>query len=149
MDSVNPDSYLKYEIPFYEKIFKLLRSKNKKVGIHAHGKLLKRQKEVLAKINPDFIEAYTPPPYSDLPLSELRETVGESVTILINFPEVVFYSGYEETKKYTIDLLKSDPSYNKMIGFTEMGMMGVNDKSKSIFENGFKAIINAIDTIEV
>jgi hypothetical protein len=145
-DSISPASYMEHEVPFYEKAFKLLKSRNKKCGIHAHGSLLKRQKEVLAKINPDYIEAYTPPPYSDLPLSELRETVGKDVTILINFPESVFYEGYKKTRNYTIELLKSDPSYNKMIGFTEMGMMGVDDSNRSIFEEGFQAILDAIDT---
>ena len=101
----------------------------------------------MVKINPDFIEAFTPPPYSDLSLRELREAVGKNVTILINFPETVFYGGYEKTKNYAIELLKSDPSYNKMIGFTEMGMMGVNDKSRSIFEDGFQAIVDAIDSL--
>jgi len=46
-------------------------------------------------------------------------------------------------------LLKSDPSYNKMIGFTEMGVMGVNENNRSIFEEGFQAIIDAIDSIEL
>ena len=84
-----------------------------------------------------------------MPLKELREAVGENVTIFINFPEAVFYVGYEKTKSYTIELLKSDPSYNKMIGFTEMGMMGVNYSNRSIFKNRFLAIVDAIDTLEI
>ena len=116
-------------------------------GIHAHASLLKRQKEVLAKMAPDFIESYTPPPYSDLPLAELRETVGENVAIFINFPEAVFYEGYAKTKKYTIDLLKSDPCHNKMIGFTEMAMMGVDESNREIFEAGFRAVVDAIDQL--
>lgn len=148
-DNIGPESYLKYAIPFYEKAFKQLRSKGKKCGIHVDGSLLKRQKEVLVKIDPDFIEAYTPPPYSDLSLSEFRDVVGENVTILINFPETIFYGGYEKTKNYTIELLKSDFSYNKMIGFTEMGMMGAEDSIRNIFEDGFQAILDAIDTIEL
>ncbi len=144
-DNISPGKYLKYAVPYYEKYFNLLKSKGKKCGIHAHASLLKRQKEVLTKICPDFIESYTPPPYSDLPLAELRESVGENITILINFPETIFYEGYEKTKKYTIELLKSDPCFNKMIGFSEMGMMGVNKNNRIIFENGFKAVIDALD----
>ena len=148
-DSISPALCMKYEFPFYEKAFKLLRTKNKKCGIHAHGSLLRQYKEIFKKMDLDFIEAYTPPPYSDLPLSELREIVGDNVTILINFPETIFYSGYEKTKNYTIELLGSDPSYNKMIGFTEMGMMGVNKNNRSIFESGFQAIADAINIIKV
>jgi len=147
-DGVNPDSYLKYEIPIYEKAFEALRAGGKKCGIHAHSSLLKNQKKVLARMNPDYIEAYTPPPYSDLPLPELREAVGEDTSILINFPETIFYNGYEKTRDYTIELLKSDPSYNKMIGFTEMGMMGVDERTRSVFEDGIIAILDAIDELE-
>ena len=55
----------------------------------------------------------------------------------------------KKTKNYTIELLKSDPSYNKMICFTEMAMMGVDDSIRNIFEEGFLAILDAVDTIEL
>lgn len=146
-DNISPEQYMKYEIPHYEKYFKLLRAKGHKCGIHAHASLLKRQKGVLAAIKPDFIESFTPPPYSDLPLHELREAVGENVTIMINFPEAVFFEGYDKTKEYTLNLLKSDPTNRKMIGFSEMGMMGVNEENREIFETGIKAVMDAVDEL--
>ena len=146
-DNVDPEKYRKYEVPFLERSFDKLRGSGKKCGIHAHGAFLKRHKEWLDEIEPDYIESYTPPPYSDIQIDELREALGEDVVILINFPETVFYKGYYETKKYTIDLLKRDPGNRKMMGITEMGLMGVNEKERKIFENGLRAIIDALDEV--
>ncbi len=69
------------------------------------------------------------------------------MAILINFPETIFYNGYEETRRYTIDLLKREPSHRKMLGFTEMGMMGVDKRTREVFENGLKAVIDAIEKL--
>ena len=148
-DNISPENYIKYEVPHYKKVFSTLKSKEKKLGIHAHAKFLKRHKNWLAEVRPDYIESYTPPPYSDISLPELRKAVGEEVSILINFPETVFFQGYEKTKKYTLELLESDNSYNKAIGFSEMGMMGANENNREIFENGIMAVAEAINEIRV
>lgn len=148
-DNISPENYINYEVPHYKKAFEILRSKEKKLGIHAHAKFLKRHKNWLAQLKPDYIESYTPPPYSDLPLPELRKAIGEEVSILINFPETIFYQGYDKTKKYTIELLKSDDSYNKALGFSEMGLMGVNEKNRKVFEEGFMAVAEAVNEIKL
>jgi hypothetical protein len=36
-----------------------------------------------------------------------------------------------------------------MIGFSEMGMMGVKDKTRNVFEDGFQAIIDAIEKMSL
>ncbi len=144
-DNLGPQDYEQYMLPYFQKYAALFRDAGKKCGIHIHAKLLKRQKEVLKKMAPDFLESYTPPPYSDLSLPQLRETVGDEVVILINCPETVFYQGYQRTKQYIKSLLQSDPSPKKMIGFTEMGMMGVkNGYTREAFQNGFRAVYDAI-----
>lgn len=148
-DNISPQNYIKREVPYYKKAFKILKSKEKKLGIHAHAKFLKRHKNWLAEIKPDYIESYTPPPYSDLSLPELRKAIGEKVSILINFPETIFYQGYDKTKKYTIELLESDNSYNKALGFSEMGLMGVDEKNRKVFENGFMAVAEAVNEIKL
>jgi hypothetical protein len=146
-DNLSPEQIMKFEIPFYRKYTELFRAKGKKLGVHAHGSLLKRQTGVMAEMNLDYIESFTPPPYSDLPLELLRKAVGENVCIFINIPESVFYGGYDKTKEYTLELLKSDPSYRKVIGVTEMGMMGVNEENRRIFEAGFTAVFDAVDAL--
>lgn len=71
--------------------------------------------------------------------------MGEDVTIFINFPESVFYEGYEKTMAYTLDVLRSDRSFRKGLGFSEMGMMGVNTQTRDVFETGFTAVLDAVD----
>ena len=41
--------------------------------------------------------------------------MGEDVIICINFPETVFWSMFEATKQYTLDLIKSNPPGDKLI----------------------------------
>ncbi|MBM3701043.1 MAG: hypothetical protein FJW68_09065 [Actinobacteria bacterium] len=144
-DNISPQNYIKYEVPHYRKTIKALSSQKRKCGIHAHAKFLKKHASWLAEVQPDFIESYTPPPYSDISLEELRIAVGQKVTILINFPETVFYQGYKKTRQYTTELLESDSSYNKAIGFSEMGLMGVNKQTRQIFEEGFMAVADAVN----
>jgi len=148
-DNISPENYIKYEVPHYRKTIKALSNEKRKCGIHAHAKFLKRHAQWLAEVQPDFVESYTPPPYSDISLEELRKTIGDKVTILINFPETVFYQGYKKTKQYTLKLLESDGSYNKAIGFSEMGLMGVNSQTKQIFEEGFMAVAEAVNEIKI
>jgi len=65
----------------------------------------------------------------------------------VNFPETVFYYGYDETKRYTTELLKSDPPGDRLvIGFTEMGTYGITDaESERVFKGGFRAIAEALE----
>jgi hypothetical protein len=65
----------------------------------------------------------------------------------VNFPETIFYSGYEATKQYTVDLLDSDaPGYSLVISFTEMGLWGaLNDDTEKLFKTGTLAIMDAIE----
>lgn len=93
----------------------------------------------------NIVEAFTPPPVGDLYLAEARRCWGKDITIWINFPESVFYDGYDRTKQYTIDLLRSDPCPNKLLSLTEMGLMGVSPATSGIYKKGILAIMDAID----
>lgn len=140
-----PKQYEKYILPYYEKYVPMFKKYGKLCTLHADALNLKQYKDIVVKTGVDVIEAFTPPPTGNLSLAEAREAWGENKTIWINFPETIFYSGYEKTKEYTIELLKSDPCYNKFIGMTEMGLMGVNDQNEEIFKLGIRAILDAID----
>jgi hypothetical protein len=65
----------------------------------------------------------------------------------VNFPETIFFSGADETKAYTLNLMESDPRPDRLvIGMTEMGTYGVtNDETERIFKAGVRAIMDAID----
>jgi hypothetical protein len=83
----------------------------------------------------------------ELSLAEVRQAWGSDTVIWINFPETIFYSGYEVTKQYTIDLLHSDAPGNLLvISFTEMGLWGaLNDETEKLFKIGTQAIMDAIE----
>lgn len=121
------------------------KERGKVCTIHADALNLYEYKELIKETGIDVVEAFTPPPVGNLSLYEARKAWGEEVTIWINFPETIFYSGYEETKKYTAGLLKSDPCHRKFIGFTEMGLMGADGRNLEMFRNGIRAIMDAID----
>jgi hypothetical protein len=96
------------------------------------------------------IEALTPPPIGDLCVAEARKAWGGDTIIWVNFPETVFWYGEENTKEYTINLLKSDPARALVIGMTELGLYGIADEAtEKAFKAGVKAIMDAIDECAV
>lgn len=140
-----PAQFEEHMVPYFKKYNNLLHEAGKKTTLHADAPNNRNYVGLVKECGFDIIEAFTPPPVGNLSLKEAREAWGDGVTIWINFPETVFYEGYQKTKEYTIDLLKSDPCPNKLIGFTEMGLMGVSDANRKIFEDGIWAIIEAIE----
>lgn len=140
-----PAQFEEYMVPYFKKYNRLFQEAGKKTTLHADALNLKNYTNLVKECGFDIIEAFTPPPVGDLSLKDARAAWGENVTIWINFPETVFYEGYQKTKEFTINLLKSDSCPNKLIGFTEMGLMGVNKAQRKIFEEGIWAIMEAID----
>jgi hypothetical protein len=143
-----PRQFKKYELPFYQKWVPYLQSKGKICALHCDAtKSMKVYKDLIAQIGFKVIEAFTPPPVGEISLAEARQAWGDETVIWVNFPETVFYSGYEDTKQYTIDLLRSDaPGDRLVISFTEMGLWGaLNDKTEKIFKEGTLAVLDAID----
>ena len=140
-----PPQYKEFMLPYYEKYVPLFKAKGKITTIHADANNLLEYKELLSKTGVDVIEAFTPPPFGNLSLAEARKAWGGEKTIWINFPEAVFYEGYEYTKNYTIELLKSELCPNKLLGLTEMGLLGVDGENIKVFQDGIRAIMDAID----
>jgi len=143
----SPEQFRRYELPFYKKWISFLQARGKICALHAHATNLKAFKELVAETGAAVVEAFTPPPVGNLSLKEAREAWGKDTIIWTNFPETVFWFGAEETKRYTIELLKSDaPGTRLIIGFTEMGLWGaVDDKAEQAFKAGTMAIMEAIE----
>lgn len=142
-----PKQFKKFELPFYQKWVSELQSKGKICALHCDAtKNMKAYQDLIAQVGFKVIEAFTPPPVGELSLAEVRKAWGNDTVIWINFPETVFYSGYEATKQWTIDLLRSDaPGDHLVISFTEMGLWGaLNDETEGIFKKGTQAIMDAI-----
>lgn len=142
-----PDAFRQYELDFYREWLPFLQARGKICAMHAHASNLTAFGDVVAELGFDVIEAFTPPPVGDLSLKEAREVWGEDAVIWINFPETIFWSGAEETKRYTIELLKSDaPGNSLVIGFTEMGLWGAADeRTEEVFQAGTLAIMESIE----
>ena len=143
----SPEQFRKWELPFYKKWVPYLQSKGKILALHCdvtHN--LRRYKEVIAETGIDVVEAFTPPPVSDLFLREAR-AAWDKIIIWVKFPETIFWSGPEATKQYTIDLLKSAaPGDRLVLGFTEMGTWGgTDDVTEKCLKEGTLAVMEAIE----
>jgi len=143
----SPEQFRKYELPFYKKWVSYLQSKGKILALHCDVTLnLKSYKEVIGETGIDVVEAFTPPPVSDLPLRDARDA-WKDIVIWVNFPETIFWSGAEATKQYTVDLLKSAaPGDRLVLSFTEMGTWGATDDAlEQCLKAGTLAVMEAIE----
>jgi len=146
-----PAKIRQYDLPLYRKWVPILKSKGKICSIHAHAGNLSRFKDLVAEFGCQVVEAFTPPPVGDLSLVEARAAWGKDTIIWINFPETVFWSGVEATRRYVKDLIQSDPPGDKLvIGFTEMGTWGaVTEESERVFRDGTLAIMDSIEAWKI
>ena len=149
LGSYGPEKFEKYMLPFYKKYIPLIHGAGKTCLLHAHNSNLKAFKDLIAQMDVDIVEAFTPPPVGDLSIAEARATWGAKTIIGINIPETIFYQGKEQATQYTIDLLRSDPARDSLvIILTEMGASGIIDsKSERIFKTGIRAIMDAIEEV--
>jgi len=143
----SPECFCRYELPFYKKWVPYLQSKGKILALHCDvTRNFNKYKEVIRETGVDVIEAYTPPPISDLSLEEARKAWPEMI-IWVNFPETIFWSGVEATKEYTTALLRAaKPGDRLILGFTEMGIWGATEAAtEQCFKAGTLAVLEAID----
>ncbi len=142
-----PKRFQEYELPFYKKWVPYLQNRGKILALHCDvTRNLKSYKDVIRETGVDVVEAFTPPPISDLSLKEAREAWPGTI-IWVNFPETIFYSGVAATKEYTVQLLRSSaPGDRLVLGFTEMGTWGAtDDETDRCFKEGTLAVMAAIE----
>ncbi|MCX8161539.1 MAG: hypothetical protein N3E44_00910 [Candidatus Bathyarchaeota archaeon] len=115
---VSPRLFEKYCLPYYNSYAEILKARGKKVISHMDGRL-KTLKDLIARTKLDAIEAFTPPPGGDLPVSEAKEAWKGKV-IWMNFPEAVFLRSPEDIEAYTLKLLREiAPGIGFMLSITE------------------------------
>jgi hypothetical protein len=146
-DEIGAERFREHLLPFYKRYVPEFKKRGKICSIHAHNSNLRMFADLLVDTGVQVIEAYTPPPISNLPLDQARAIWGKETVIWVNFPETVFWSGAAETKRYTLELLESDPFPERLvIGMTEMGTYGISDAdTERAFKAGFRAVFDAID----
>jgi hypothetical protein len=86
-----PGEYERHTLPFYQEYVPLLKEKGKICALHAHNSNLRPFKDLIAQTGVQVVEAYTPPPISDLPIEEARAAWGGDTVIWVNFPETAFW----------------------------------------------------------
>ena len=141
----SPEDFERHMLPYLNHYAKALREAGKWPTIHCDASNLALYKDIVRRCDAKIIEAFTPPPIGDLSVAGAREAWGEETTIWVNFPEVILLEGYEQTRRYTKELLESDPCPNKLIGLTEMGFVGTDIHRVPLLEQGFHAILDAIE----
>jgi hypothetical protein len=142
-----PESFARHVLPSFEKYLPILKAKGKLCNIHADDARLKPFVQLVRQSGIDIVEAYTPPPFSDLEIEDARAAWGDDTIIWINFPETIYWHGPDATREYTLDLLRRDPCPDALIiGVTEMGTFGItNDETERAFKDGMRAVMDAIE----
>jgi hypothetical protein len=141
----SPVQYERHVKPYFDKYAKLLREAGCSVTIHADALNLKQHLDLCPGPWVNVMEAFTPPPVGNLSVMEARRAWGDAVTLHINIPESIFHFGYDGVFYWTKDLLFSDPSPNKFLSFTELGLLGVAGSNRDAFIKGIHAVMDAID----
>ena len=146
-DSLTPEQFREYYLPFYRKYLPRLHEKGKICALDIRTSGLRAFKDLIPQTGIDVIEGFSPSPVGDLPLEEALETWGSNITIWLNFPETVLFDGADNTKEYTINLLRSDPAVRSLI----IGLMNVrrmtDEAMESKFRTGLGAIMDSVDSI--
>lgn len=141
-----PGQYEKSILPFYEKYVPMFHECGKLVYIHAHSSNLSWYADLIPRTGLDMIDAFTTPPIGDLSVAEARKAWGEDTVISVHFPEPIYLRGYEATKEYTLQLLRSDLNGHLIISMTEMGIQLAKPAGlEKEYKDGMLAIMDAID----
>ena len=146
-DNISPALYETEVLPWFERYAPGLRAAGHTIGVHAHALRLSHYRDVVHKMDADWIESFTPPPGGNLSLKDARKAWGDKVFIWVNVPEGIFYEGAGAVTRWTKELLAEDPGSNMAVGFSEMGMMGVTSEIREIFQDGVRAIAEVLHAV--
>lgn len=113
-----PPLFEGYCLPYYERYTAILQRAGKKVISHMDGRL-RSLKGLVGRTKLDAIEAFTPPPMGNLPISEAREAWPGKV-LWLNFPQVVFLGTRMRIREFTLHLLREmGDGSGFIVGMTE------------------------------
>ena len=141
----SPRDFMKYDVPYYNKVGKKLKEYGCTTTIHMDAFNLSSFKDCQFSDYVDVFEAFSPPPFGDLSLAEARRCWGDKIIFHIHVPEVVIDRGREYSYHWCRDLILSDRNPNKILGMTELGLMGVSGDQYDRFCDGLHGILDAWD----
>jgi hypothetical protein len=137
---ISPKLFARYVAPVYERALPILQQVNKFPIAHYDGSN-RPLKKALAQTGLPIIEAFTPPPGGDLPVSEAKAAWPDKV-IGLNFPASFFLESFETIYNYTLNLLAdAAPGGRMYLGCTE-------DFPPEHFEKTFSAMGQALAEYE-
>jgi hypothetical protein len=143
-----PKQFRKHALPFFNRYVPLLHKDGRLLSLKADTTNLKAFKDLIPQAGVDIVEGFLPPPIGDLSIAEARKAWGDRMIIWVSFPESVFWEGVEATRRYTLDLLREDPSGMLILGMTTMGTSMIADEQTAcVFRAGMGAIMDAIETV--
>lgn len=133
---VGPRLYERYLQPFYDLVAPGLHAAGKLYVCHYDGSIMPLRDEI-ARSPIDVVEAFTPPPMGDIPVSEAKAAWPGKV-IWSNFPGSVFLEEYMGVRRFTADLLSdAAPGGRFVLGITE-------DIPADVWERGLTAMGDAL-----
>ena len=115
---VGPRLFGRYHLPFYEAMAPQLHAAGKLYVCHYDGSIRPLLREI-ARSPIDVVEAFTPPPMGDVPVSEAKVAWPGKV-IWSNFPGSVFLEERQDMLDFTTQLLEdAAPGGRFVLGITE------------------------------
>ncbi len=137
---ISPRLFERYVAPVYARSLPVLKSAGKFPIAHYDGSNRPLVKN-LARTGLPVIEAFTPPPWGDLSVSEAKAAWPDKV-VCVNFPGALFVEPYERIYNYTLELLQdAAPGGRFVLGCTE-------DFPQEQFEKTFSAMGQALAEYE-
>ncbi|MBM3957430.1 MAG: hypothetical protein FJ313_05195 [Gemmatimonadetes bacterium] len=114
----SPRWFERYVLPFYERHAAMVRDAGKLYVAHMDGRLA-AIKHLIARCPLDVIEAVTPPPMGDTPITELQDA-WPGKAVWCNFPESLFHEDESVIYEAALDLMRNAYSRGRFIlGITE------------------------------
>jgi hypothetical protein len=110
---VTPKLFTRYFMPTYEQQAQALHPQGKLLAVHMDGRI-NNLKHLIAQTPIDIVEALHPPPMGDLPLGEAL-ALWPNKAVWVGFPGAIYELGPEETRQYTLDLLREAGSGERLV----------------------------------
>jgi uroporphyrinogen-III decarboxylase len=76
-----PELFEEYVVPYDKKLVNIIRDSGNIAAIHSHGQL-RRVLDGFRRIDPQVLEPIEPPPKGDIPLSEIKERLGDRTCLM-------------------------------------------------------------------
>ena len=133
-------------LPFLRRVIPLLKRPGLSLALEIEAASIRAFRDLIPQTGVDVVSGLIPPPYGDLSLREARAAWGDQLVIWVSFPSQVFWQGAEATRRYTLELLESDPGGPLVLGMTSLWRpMDEDDETAAIVGAGLSAVLDAIE----